>query len=81
MRKDQHRVSVIVDGNNIGVFDVMTGGETDSDELKYRPGGMAAVISLGGVVTVGQLIVSRLYTLERDHLLVHDLLRRVGLGQ
>ena len=78
MRKDQHRVTVIVDGKNLGVFDVLTGGETDSDELKYRPGGMAPPLSLGGVVTVGQLIVSRLYRLERDHATVHWLLGRVG---
>lgn len=80
MRKDQHRVTVIVDGTNLGVFDVLTGGETDSDELKYRPGGMAPVISLGGVVTVGQVIVSRIYQLQRDHLQVHWLLGRVGKG-
>lgn len=80
MRKDQHRVTVVVDGRKLGVFDVLTGGETDSDELKYRPGGMAPVISLGGVVTVGQLIVSRLYKLQRDHLQVHWLLGRVGKG-
>jgi hypothetical protein len=81
MRKDQHRVTVVVDGVKLGVFDVLTGGETDSDELKYRPGGMAPVISLGGVVTVGQLIVSRLYKLQRDHLRIHWLLGRVGKGQ
>jgi hypothetical protein len=81
MRKDQHRVTVVVDGRKLGVWDVMTGGETDSDELKYRPGGMGPQISLGGVVTVGQLIVSRLYTLERDHPLVHWLLGRVGKGK
>src|SRR5262249_13268506 len=65
---------------NLGVFDVLTGGETDSDELKYRPGGMAPQISLGGTVQVGQLIVSRLYKLQRDHLQVHWLLRPVGQG-
>jgi|SRR5215831_4322725 len=81
MRKDQHRVTVSVDGRKLGVWDVLTGGETDSDELKYRPGGMGAQISLGGVVTVGQLIVARLYTLERDHATVHWLLGRVGKGR
>ena len=78
MRKDQHRVTVVIDGRKMGVWDVLTGGETDSDELKYRPGGMAPPVSLGGVVTVGQLIVSRLYRLERDHATVHWLLGRVG---
>jgi len=80
MLKHQHRVSVKVDGVNLGVFDVMTGGESDSDEFKYRPGGMAPVIALGGVVTVGQLIVNRLYQLNRDHQNIHWLLSRVGKG-
>jgi hypothetical protein len=80
MRKDQHRVTVVVDGKKLGVFDVLTGGETDSDELKYKPGGMAPAISLGGTVTVGQLIVSRIYKLQRDHLQIHWLLGRVGKG-
>lgn len=80
MRKDQHRVTVVVDGRKLGVWDVLTGGETDSDELKYRPGGMAPQISLGGTVTVGQVIVSRLYKLDRDHSLIHWLLGRVGKG-
>jgi len=81
MLKHQWRVSVVVDGVKLGVFDVMTGGESDSDEFKYRPGGMAPVIALGGVVTVGQVIVSRLYQLQRDHTRVHWLLGRVGKGQ
>ena len=80
MRKDQHRVTVTVDGRSLGVWDVLTGGETDTDELTYKPGGMAPAISLGGIVTVGQLIVSRIYQLERDHLQVHWLLGRVGKG-
>jgi hypothetical protein len=80
MRKDQHRVTVVVDGRNIGVWDVLTGGETDTDELTYKPGGMAPALSLGGVVTVGQVVISRLYTLQRDHVLVHWLLSRVGKG-
>jgi len=80
MRKDQHRVTVKLDGRNLGVFDVMTGGETDSDILTYKPGGMAPAVSLGGIPLVGQLIVSRLYTLDRDHPLVHWVLTRVGVG-
>src|SRR5262245_8063251 len=78
MRKDQHRVTVIVDGFNMGVWDVMTGGEGDTDELTYKPGGMAPVVSLGGIVTLGQVVVSRLYRLERDHGRAHWLMDRVG---
>jgi len=78
MRKDQHRVKVSVAGTPLGVWDVLTGGETDTDELTYKPGGMMPAVSLGGIVTVGQLVVSRLYRLERDHVRVHWLLQQVG---
>ena len=81
MRKDHWKVSVKVDDRDLGVFDVQTGGETDSDELKYKPGGMAPAVSLGGSVTVGQVIVSRNYRGDRDAQLVHWLLGRVGKGQ
>lgn len=80
MRKDQYETSVIVDGENLGTFDVLSGGETDTDELTYKPGGMAPAISLGGTTTVGAVVVSRLYRLDRDHLMIHRLLERVGVG-
>lgn len=80
-RKDQYDTRVSVDGRNLGTFDTMTGGEVDSDELKYKPGGMAPLVSLGGSITIGQVVVSRLYRLQRDHLLVHWLLSRIGKGK
>lgn len=81
MRKDQWNTTVKVDGRNMGTFDVKTGGETDTDELTYKPGGMAPTISLGGMVTVAGVVVSRLYQLGRDHQTIHWLLSRVGVGQ
>lgn len=80
-RKDQWEVSLAVDGRSMGVYDVKTGGETDTDELTYKPGGMAPQISLGGMVTVAAIVISRLYRLDRDHLNVHWLLSRVGKGK
>ena len=80
-RKDQYDVRVVVDGRNLGTFDVLTGGETDTDELVYKPGGMGPQLSLGGIVTVGQTVVNRIYELDRDHATVHWLLSRVGKGQ
>jgi hypothetical protein len=77
-RKDQYDVKLIVDGTNLGTFDTLTGGEVDSDELKYKPGGMAPSISLGGSTTIGQVVLGRNYRLQRDHLAVHRLLARVG---
>lgn len=77
-RKDQYDVKLIVDGVNLGTFDTLTGGEVDSDELKYKPGGMAPSISLGGSTSIGALVLGRNYRLQRDHLRVHWLLARVG---
>jgi hypothetical protein len=80
MRKDQWNVTVRVAGRNLGTFDVKTGGETDTDELTYKPGGMAPQVSLGGIPKIGQLIVHRMYTLERDQAVGHWLLTQVGRG-
>jgi hypothetical protein len=80
-RQDQYNTTMTVDGQDTGVWDKLTGGEVDSEEAKYRPGGMAAHVSLGGSVEVGNLTISRLYILNRDHDNMHWLLSRVGRGQ
>jgi hypothetical protein len=80
-RLDQYSVTVSVDSlGNLGVFDKFAGGEADSDEQKFRPGAMAMPLSLGGAVTMGNVTVSRLYVLERDHPIIHRLLSLVGLA-
>jgi len=74
----QYQVTVTIDGVDYGVWDTFSGGEVASEEVKYRPGGMAAQVSLGGSTTVENITVSRLYVLERDHVIVHQLMSRVG---
>jgi hypothetical protein len=82
MRKDMWRVKLVVDGKPLpDSWDVLTGGESDSDELTYKPGGMAPNVSLGGSITIGQLVVSRLYDQPRDDSQLHWLLSRVGKAQ
>jgi hypothetical protein len=81
-RQDQYNVTVSIDGmGNLGTWDKFEGGEVDSDEQKYSPGGMAPPVSLGGAVQMGNVTVSRLYVLERDHPVVHTLLSKVGIAQ
>ena len=81
MREDQFNVTVKVDQlGELGTFDKFTGGEVDSDEQKYRPGAMAAPLSLGGAVTMGNVVVSRLLVLERDWDMMHTLLALVGVA-
>jgi hypothetical protein len=62
----------------LGTFDTLTGGGVDSDELKYHLGGMSGVISLGGLSEVDNVVIGRIYLLERDHALVGALLDTPG---
>jgi hypothetical protein len=78
-RRDQYEITVHVTGvGNLGVFDTMTGGEIDSEELKYRPGGMHEAISLGGTKIINNVVVGRLFDLVRDLSKAHQLAEGVG---
>ena len=79
-RQDQYAVTMTVDGQDFGIWDKLTGGEIDSEETKYKPGGMGASVSLGGSTEVGNLTISRLYLLARDHERIHWLIGRAGKG-
>lgn len=65
-RSDQRSVSVTIDGTPTGIWDALSGGEADSEETKYRPGGGGAQVSLGGPTTLENLTLSRLFKLDRD---------------
>lgn len=80
-RLDQYEISVSIDGTPIPEpWDKMSGGNIDSSETKYKPGGMVPQISLGGSVEVSNVTVERLYVLSRDHALVPTLKAAVGKG-
>ena len=80
MRTDQWSETLILDGEPLGVWDTFEGGEGDSEETTYRPGGMGAAVSLGGPTTVGAITLGRLLVLERDWELVKFLMSRRGKG-
>jgi hypothetical protein len=63
---------------NYGVWDKKSGGEVDSEEKVYHPGGMVPPISLGGRKTPGNVTLSRNYRLGRDHDNVQQLFDAVG---
>lgn len=79
-REDQYNVTVSIDGTNLGTFDKMEGGEIDSEETRFKPGNMGPHVSLGGSIIVGNVTVTRLYDLLRDHPQVAFLKGRVGKG-
>jgi hypothetical protein len=87
-RQDTWAVTVFVENllvpgrpmQNLGIWDKKSGGEVDSEEYKYSPGAMAGTISLGGRKNVGNVTVSRLYRLMRDHTSEHQMLI-TGVGK
>ncbi len=70
-RQDQYNVTITIayggQSRDLGTFDGFSGGEIDSEETKFWPGGMAQQISLGGRRNVNNFTVQRLYDLARDH--------------
>jgi hypothetical protein len=80
-REDTWLISLSIDGRDLEVWDRWSGGEIDSDDSKYRPGGLAAEISLGGTRTVGNITLGRDYDYLRDHPLLPWLISKVGTGR
>jgi hypothetical protein len=66
MRQDQFKIHMSINGVDYGEWDKCTGGESQANEIKFRPGGMAPEQSLGGTVSVTDLVVERLYEVSRD---------------
>jgi len=82
-RRDTFRVTVEVRDpkggiHKLGVWDKRSGGEVDTDIYKYKPGGMAPQVSLGGSKTIGDLTISRLYRHKRDHLMLQNEINWAG---
>lgn len=64
-REDNFIVTAILTWNgktlNMGTFDSISGGESDSESTKYARGGLADEEPLGGRKTVGDVTIGRLY--------------------
>jgi hypothetical protein len=80
-REDTWLITLSLDGRDMGVWDSKDGGEVDSEESKYKPGGMAAEISLGGSVSIGNLTIKRYCDRERDWPVIKWLAGRSGKGR
>lgn len=65
-REDTTLVTLRVDDVDFGVWDKKTGGNADSEEQKYPPGGMAKEVSLGGRQTHENITLSREFDWGRD---------------
>lgn len=79
-RQDTWVIRLTINGVSFGVWDKKTGGEIDSDDIKYYPGGMAPPIMLGGKVTTGNVTLQRLYDRIDDHGKISTLINAAGRG-
>jgi hypothetical protein len=62
-RVDTWLTHLQIDSVFMGAWDTASGFEVDSEETKYRPGGMAdEEVSLGGRVTYSNITVTRIFT-------------------
>lgn len=80
-REDTQLLTLVLDGRDLGVWDKKEGGEIDSEENKYKPGGMAKEISLGGTQTIGNVTFTRYYDWARDDDVLTFISPRVGNGR
>jgi hypothetical protein len=80
-REDTWLLTFNVAGRPLGVWDTKEGGEVDSEETKYPPGGMAREISLGGRRTIGNITLSRYCDRVRDWPLIKWLCDQAGAGR
>ena len=79
-RQDQFAITLNVNGHDYGFWDKKTGGELDSDEVKYYPGATDQSVSLGGRVNPGNVTLQRLYDRTDDDPYIQLLFNAVGKG-
>jgi len=77
-REDTWLITLRVEDIDFGVWDRKTGGNADSEEAKYPPGGMAQEVSLGGRQTHENITLSREFDWGRDLPSMSYLLTRRG---
>jgi hypothetical protein len=78
--KHRFRITASVeDYGELGVFDAMTGGETDSTDTKHHSGGMGPEEALGGPATTSNTVISRSFRPVRDHPLRKRLRPKCGV--
>jgi hypothetical protein len=65
---------------DLGIFDTKTGGDADSDDVTYYPGGMQPMVTLGGKKTTANVVLQRLYDRVADGALGNKLIAATGRG-
>lgn len=79
-REDMFVIELLINNSSFGIWDKKTGGDLDSDEVTYYPGGMVDRIALGGRVLPANITLSRIYDGVEDHARINTMLNAVGKG-
>jgi hypothetical protein len=79
-RQDTWIITMHLNGQPFGIWDKKTGGEIDSDDNKYYPGGMQPPLVIGGRRTTGNVTLQRIYDRIDDHGKINTLLAAAGRG-
>jgi hypothetical protein len=74
------RIAELEPDPGLGVFDTMTGGETDSTETRHHAGAMGPEEAQGGPRTTTNVVINRQYRHGRDGPLRHKLRPLCGKG-
>lgn len=77
-RKDQSAITVTIDGENTGIWEMKSGGGVDSDETLIYPGARQAPVALGGKQLPEQITLTRTYDLDRDQPKIKIWMNRAG---
>lgn len=74
-RTDTWLNTVTVDGQSLGTWDTLKGGDNDSSVVTYRPGGMKAHKVVAGQTTVSPLTLEKSLEMEIDWATIGTLIR------
>ncbi|MDQ2727576.1 MAG: hypothetical protein M3Y91_06880 [Actinomycetota bacterium] len=74
----QWLITVNVNGQDLGVWNKMSGGDTQTKMTKERPGGMGTETLYRGLATYSDVTVTRTYQRVRDHETVRLLQQLAG---
>lgn len=61
MLEQNSTVTVNIAGASYGTWTTKSGGQVEAEDTKFKPGGMQPEISLGGVASVENVTISKLY--------------------
>jgi hypothetical protein len=76
--EQNYLITVVVNGQSLGVFDSYSGGDATAGTVQHRPGGMGPQQSYASLAKYSGLTISRVLEPSRDWELVRSLTQIAG---